>query len=57
VLAATTAVGVFPATLPNAYRNAIEIDLREYSEGTPEAFEACIAHDLRNEVVTELPLI
>ncbi len=43
VLAATTAVGVFPATLPNAYRNAIEIDLREYSEGTPQAFEACIA--------------
>jgi hypothetical protein len=42
VLAATTAAGVFPATLPHAYRNAIEIDLREYGEGTPETFMASI---------------
>ncbi len=43
VLAATTSAGVFPATLPNAYRNAIEIDLREYGEGTSEIFEMCTA--------------
>ncbi len=42
VLAATTAAGIFPATLPHAYRNAIEIDLREYDEGTPETFQASI---------------
>ena len=43
VLTATTAAGVFPATLPNTYRNAIEIDLREYGEGTPEIFQMCVA--------------
>ncbi len=43
VLAATTAAGVFPATLPNAYRNAIEIDLREYGEGNPDIFRLCTA--------------
>lgn len=42
VLAATTSAGVFPATLPNAYRNAVEIDLREYDEGTPEAYARCV---------------
>ncbi len=42
VLTATTAAGVFPATLPHAYRNAIEIDLRECGEGTPQAFAACV---------------
>lgn len=42
VLTATTSAGVFPATLPNAYRNAIEIDLREYGEGTPSTFEMCV---------------
>jgi SMODS-associated and fused to various effectors sensor domain len=43
VLTASTAAGVFPATLPHAYRNAIEIDLREYGEGTPEANAVSIA--------------
>lgn len=43
VLTATTAAGIFPATLPNTYRNAIEIDLREYGEGTPEIFQMCVA--------------
>jgi hypothetical protein len=42
VLAASTAAGVFPATLPHTYRNAIEIDLREYGEGTPKANAASI---------------
>lgn len=42
VLAAATAAGIFPATLPNLYHNAIEIDLREHSEGTMEAFTACV---------------
>jgi hypothetical protein len=41
VLTALTAAGIFPATLPNGYRNAIEIDLREYGEGTAETFATC----------------
>lgn len=41
VLTATTSAGIFPATLPNGYRNAIEIDIREYGEGTAEKFSAC----------------
>jgi hypothetical protein len=41
VLTALTAAGIFPAILPNGYRNAIEIDLRECGEGTAEIFAAC----------------
>lgn len=52
VLAATTAAGVFPDTLPNTYRNAIEIDLREYGEGTAETFAACVAKI--NDVVARI---
>ena len=52
VLTAATAAGIFPDTLPNTYRNAVEIDLREYSEGTKGAFTACAAKI--NDVVTRI---
>ncbi len=52
VLAAATAAGVFPDTLPNTYRNAVEIDLREYGEGTAESFTACVAKI--NDVVARI---
>jgi hypothetical protein len=52
VLAAATAAGVFPDTLPNTYRNAVEIDLREHSEGTMEAFSVCVAKI--NDVVARI---
>ena len=52
VLAATTAAGVFPDTLPHTYRNAVEIDLREYGEGTVETFTACVAKI--NDVVARI---
>lgn len=52
VLAATTAAGIFPDILPNTYRNAIEIDLREYGEGTRETYSACVAKI--NDVVARI---
>ncbi|MGZ6302418.1 MAG: SAVED domain-containing protein [Ktedonobacteraceae bacterium] len=52
VLTAATNAGFFPYLLPNSYRNAVEIDLREYDEGTRESYMACVAKI--NDVVARI---
>lgn len=52
ILSAATAGGIFPDLLPNSYRNAVEIDLREYGEGTRESYMACVAKI--NDVVARI---
>jgi len=41
VLEATTAAGYFPQLLPSQHRSAVELDLRELGEGSPEISRIC----------------